>query len=245
MANATADGLSGKHILIVEDEKNIMEILLFNLKKQGAVCESAYDGERGLELALSGKYDIILLDLMLPKLNGFDVCRQIRESLSTPIVMVTAREDETDKVMGLELGADDYITKPFSIKELIARVKANIRRYSNEPVEVRKNDEIIRVGKLVIDNAKYEVTKNGVYVKLTKKEYELLSHFSKHIDYVFTREELLEQVWGYEGFYGDVRAVDVAISRLRVKIEDDPAAPLYIQNRRGKGYYMTLEHESV
>lgn len=234
----------GKRILVVEDEKNIVDILSFNLVKEGYETLEAYDGEAGLQLALEQNPDLILLDLMLPKMTGFDVCRAIRErNRSTPIIMLTAREEETDKVLGLELGADDYITKPFSMRELLARVKANIRR--NEMVEAGSagaaatpagGGERIEQGRIAIDTALMVAYKDEKTLELTQREYELLKFLASHPGKVFSREALMEHVWNYEGYVGDVRAVDVAVRRLREKVEDDPAQPMFIVTRRGMGY---------
>ncbi len=233
---------SKKKILVVEDERKSSQVIEINLMMAGYLCDVASDGEEGLRLALSGDYDLILLDLMLPKRDGFSVCREIRKTLSTPIIMVTAKEEEADKIMGLELGADDYVTKPFSIKVLLARIKANIRRYSGEVVErvapAESEEDKIVIRELVIDNKTYTVTKNGREIELSNKEYELLYFLASHADEVFEREELLVKVWGYEGFYGGIRTVDVTISRLRTKIEEVPAEPEYIITKRSKGYYI-------
>lgn len=233
---------SKKKILVVEDERKISQVIEINLMMAGYLCDVASDGEEGLRLALSGDYDLILLDLMLPKRDGFSVCWEIRKTLSTPIIMVTAKEEEADKIMGLELGADDYVTKPFSIKVLLARIKANIRRYSGEVVErvapAESDEDKIVIRELVIDNKNYTVTKNGREIELSNKEYELLYFLASHADEVFEREELLVKVWGYEGFYGGIRTVDVTISRLRTKIEEVPAEPEYIITKRSKGYYI-------
>ena len=233
---------SKKKILVVEDERKISQVIEINLMMAGYLCDVASDGEEGLRLALSGDYDLILLDLMLPKRDGLSVCREIRKTLSTPIIMVTAKEEEADKIMGLELGADDYVTKPFSIKVLLARIKANIRRYSGEVVErvapAESDEDKIVIRELVIDNKNYTVTKNGREIELSNKEYELLYFLASHADEVFEREELLVKVWGYEGFYGGIRTVDVTISRLRTKIEEVPAEPEYIITKRSKGYYI-------
>lgn len=233
---------SKKKILVVEDERKISQVIEINLMMAGYLCDVASDGEEGLRLALSGDYDLILLDLMLPKRDGFSVCREIRKTLSTSIIMVTAKEEEADKIMGLELGADDYVTKPFSIKVLLARIKANIRRYSGEVVErvapAESEEDKIVIRELVIDNKTYTVTKNGREIELSNKEYELLYFLASHADEVFEREELLVKVWGYEGFYGGIRTVDVTISRLRTKIEEVPAEPEYIITKRSKGYYI-------
>lgn len=230
-----------KRILIVEDEKNIVDILMFNLRRDGYETMEAYDGEAGLQLALEQDPDLILLDLMLPKMNGFDVCRSIREAgRTTPILMLTAREEETDKVLGLELGADDYITKPFSMRELMARVRANIRR--REMQEVVPNTAVagrISLGRIVLDPDLMVVFKDGKALDLTQREYELIKLMATAPGKVFSRETLMERIWNYEGYVGDVRAVDVAIRRLREKLEDDPADPRFLVTRRGLGYYLT------
>jgi len=230
-----------KRILIVEDDKHIAQVLGFNVMQAGYDYDIAFDGEDGLNKALTGSFDLILLDLMLPKIDGFEVCRRIRAKSAVPIIIVTAREEEIDKVLGLDIGADDYVTKPFSMKVLLARIKANIRRASNELVIKETpvvNTNVIVVRDLVIDSDKYQVTNHGLPVVLTKKEYELLVHLARNAGNVFTREALLEQVWGYEGFYGDVRTVDVTVSRLREKLERDTAKPEYLFTKRGLGYYI-------
>lgn len=230
----------GKTILIVEDEQNIVDILSFNLGREGYDTLEAYDGPTGLQLALEQNPDLILLDLMLPGMDGFDVCRKVRQSgASTPIIMLTAREEETDKVLGLELGADDYITKPFSMRELLARIKANIRRVSMAPaapVQEARSKDLIRLGRVTIDRAKATVSKDGQSLDLTQREYDLICFLASQPGKVFSREALMEHVWNYEGYVGDVRAVDVAVRRLREKIEDDPASPKFIVTKRGMGY---------
>ena len=217
----------GKTILIVEDEQNIVDILSFNLSREGYDTLEAYDGKTGLQLALEQNPDLILLDLMLPEMNGFDVCRKLREAgSSVPILMLTAREEETDKVLGLELGADDYITKPFAMRELMARVKANIRRVDMAPAQsappAGETEKRLELGRVSID--------------LAQREYELIRFLASQPGKVFSREALMEHVWNYEGYVGDVRAVDVAVRRLREKLEDDPAAPKFILTKRGMGY---------
>ena len=230
----------GKTILIVEDEKNIVDILSYNLTKEGYTALEAYDGEAGLQLALEQDPDLILLDLMLPKKNGFDVCREIRQAgRTTPILMLTAREEETDKVLGLELGADDYITKPFSMRELLARVKANIRRnemVAGSPAPAPSGSRM-ELGRISIDPDQMVVYKDGRALELTQREYELIKFLASQPGKVFSREALMEHVWNYEGYVGDVRAVDVAVRRLREKVEDDPASPQFVVTRRGLGYY--------
>ncbi len=231
----------GKTVLIVEDEQNIVDILSFNLSMEGYNTLEAYDGPTGLQLALEQDPDLILLDLMLPGMDGFDVCRKIRQAgSSVPILMLTAREEESDKVLGLELGADDYITKPFSVRELMARVKANIRRVSMAPTPAapqRESSDVQKLGRVTIDREKAAVTKDGVPLDLTQREFDLICYLASEPGKVFTREALMEHVWNYEGYVGDVRAVDVAVRRLREKIEDDPAAPTFVVTKRGMGYY--------
>ncbi len=229
-----------KKILIVEDEKPISDILKFNLKKEGYDIEVAYDGEEGIHKAFDCKPDLVLLDVMIPKYDGFEVCKRIREQFSIPIIMVTAREEEVDKILGLELGADDYITKPFSVRELMARVKANLRRTEMNHTTLENASEIIQSGNLSIDLTKYEVKKEEEIIDLTVREFELLKFLITQKEQVFSREQLLEQVWGYE-YYGDIRTVDVTVRRLREKIEDDSSSPKYIATKRGVGYYFKGE----
>jgi len=224
-----------KLILVVDDEAPIVEILKFNLTKSGYRVLAAYDGEEGYRLATSEKPDLILLDVMLPKMDGFEVCKKIREKHSTPIIMLTARDEEVDKVLGLELGADDYITKPFSVRELLARVKANIRRTAAD-MQPEGEGDIITFENLSINPARYEVSKDGNVIDLTLREFELLKFLALQPGKIFTREILLEKVWGYE-YFGDVRTVDVTVRRLREKVEDNPAAPNFIMTKRGVGYY--------
>ena len=227
----------GKTVLIVDDEKNIVEILSFNLKNEGYEIIPAYDGEAALAQYAATRPDLILLDVMLPLLDGFEVCRRIRKNdRITPIIMLTAREEETNKVLGLDLGADDYITKPFSIRELLARVKANIRR-TDAHSEEQSGDS---PDGLVIDKERYDVFINGHSADLTQREYELITFLAERPGKVFMREELLHEVWQYE-YFGDLRAVDVAVRRLREKIEEDPSQPRYIMTKRGVGYYYTVE----
>ncbi len=222
-------------ILVVDDEKPIVDILKLNLTKSGYKVVEAYDGEEAVEKAKSCDPDLILLDVMLPKMDGFGVCKKIRETSSTPIIMLTAREDEVDKVLGLELGADDYMTKPFSLRELLARVKANLRRTVIAVTDNSQSD-IMEFGAIKIIPEKYEVTKNGTVIELTFREFELLKFLAMQKGKIFSRESLLNKVWDYE-FYGDVRTVDVTVRRLREKIEDNPSEPQYIMTKRGVGYY--------
>ena len=225
-----------KTVLIVEDEKNIVDIVRFNLQREGYDTLEAYDGEAGLALARERKPDLILLDVMMPKMMGFDVCRTLRgEGDNVPVIILTAREEEEDKILGLEIGADDYITKPFSMRELMARVKANIRRTAM--VSSSAESSMSAGGALTINTENFQVYKSGRPIELTQREYELLTFLASHPDKVFSRVVLMEQVWNY-GYVGDdVRTVDVTVRRLREKIEDDPASPRYILTRRGVGYY--------
>jgi len=224
-------------VLIIEDEQAIVDILKFNFLKEGYIVLEALDGQTGLELALSENPDLILLDVMLPKMDGFEVCKKIREKSSVPIIMLTAREEEVDKVLGLELGADDYMTKPFSVRELSARVKANLRRTSIDREKIgQEAGNTISSGDLTINVERYEVSKHSKVIDITLREFELLKFLAMQPDKIFSRESLLENVWGYE-YYGDVRTVDVTVRRLREKIEDDPSMPRYIITKRGVGYY--------
>lgn len=226
-----------KKILVVEDEKAIADILDFNLKKEGYTVVCAYDGDDGLRLALEEKPDLILLDVMLPGIDGFEVCKGVRRVSNVPIIMLTAREEEVDKILGLELGADDYITKPFSMRELMARIKANVRR-SLAPVaetEPQSDEDRLVFGNIVINLKSLDVAKNGVKLELTPREFDLIKFLATQPNSVFSREALMENVWKYD-YYGDLRTVDVTVRRLREKIEDDPANPVRIVTRRGAGY---------
>ncbi|SFA42591.1 two-component system, OmpR family, response regulator VicR [Parageobacillus thermantarcticus] len=227
-----------KRILVVDDEKPIADILQFNLQKEGYEVICAYDGEEALQKVEEVMPDLILLDIMLPQKDGMEVCREVRKKYDMPIIMLTAKDSEIDKVLGLELGADDYVTKPFSTRELLARVRANLRRHSQTVAQEEANDtnEII-IGSLVIRPDAYIVSKRGETIELTHREFELLHYLAKHIGQVMTREHLLQTVWGYD-YYGDVRTVDVTVRRLREKIEDNPSHPSWIVTRRGVGYYL-------
>jgi two-component system, OmpR family, response regulator VicR len=228
-----------KTILVVDDEKPIADILQFNLIKEGYKVVCAYDGEEALEKVEEVQPDLMLLDIMLPKRDGMEVCREVRKKYDIPIIMLTAKDSEIDKVLGLELGADDYVTKPFSTRELIARVKANMRRHqtvAQPEEEVEENNDIV-VGSLTIQPDAYLVLKRDETIELTHREFELLHYLARHIGQVMTREHLLQTVWGYD-YFGDVRTVDVTIRRLREKIEDNPSHPAWIVTRRGVGYYL-------
>lgn len=232
-----------KRILIVEDDGAIAAIERDYLMLSDFQVDIAATGPEGLAMGRSGGDDLILLDLMLPGLDGFALCSTLRETLDIPILMVTARQEDIDKIKGLGLGADDYITKPFSIRELMARVKANIRRAAMAPQTPAPalEGETLRFGRLVIQKGEATATKDGADLELTPREFELLAYLASHAGRVFSRQELMERVWNYEGYVGDVRAVDVAIRRLREKVEDDPAQPKYIITRRGAGYYFQQE----
>ncbi|QQY79740.1 two-component system response regulator VicR [Keratinibaculum paraultunense] len=227
--------MDNKKILVVDDEKSIADIIKFNLEKEGYEVDLAYDGEEALKKVYEVLPDLVLLDIMLPKKDGFQVLKEIRKEFKIPVLMLTAKEEEVDKVLGLELGADDYITKPFSMRELIARVKANLRRVEFSNGELCDED-ILVAGDLIIDLNKYEVKKRGQVIDLTLREFELLKFLAANADQVFTREQLLEEVWGYE-YYGDIRTVDVTVRRLREKIEDEDGEFKYIITKRGVGYY--------
>ena len=226
-----------KKVLVVDDERPIVEILKINLQKEGYVVFEAYDGEEAVNRALTVEPDLILLDVMLPKIDGFSVCKKIREKSSVPILMLTAREEELDKVLGLELGADDYITKPFSIRELMARVKANMRRNESSFIDKKeKAEEELKIGDFLFDFNRYELYKNGTLIDLTIREFDLIRFLASQPCKVFSRQNLLESVWDYE-YYGDVRTVDVTVRRLREKVENDPSEPKVIMTKRGVGYY--------
>ncbi|VDG20931.1 response regulator YycF [Lactiplantibacillus mudanjiangensis] len=228
-----------KKILVVDDEKPISDIMKFNLTKEGYEVHVAADGEEALQKVDEVHPDLILLDLMLPKMDGLEVARQVRKNYDMPIIMVTAKDSELDKVLGLELGADDYVTKPFSNRELVARVKANLRRQgapAAQAVEEETNSDI-EIGDLVIHPDAYMVSKRGDNIELTHREFELLHYLAQHIGQVMTREHLLQTVWGYD-YFGDVRTVDVTVRRLREKVEDNPSHPQWLVTRRGVGYYL-------
>lgn len=231
-----------KRVLVVDDEANIVDILRFNLQREGYEVLAAYDGKDGLEKARTQSPDLILLDVMLPEMDGFQVCEELRKTdRLTPIIMLTAREEERDRVMGLELGADDYVVKPFSVRELLARVRTNIRRQEvlNAPAP-EEEANLIRAGRITVDTGRQQVRKDGEAVDVSQREYELLRLLASSVGTVFSREQLMTQVWNYD-FFGDTRAVDVAVRRLREKLEDDPASPQLLCTRRGGGYYLSGE----
>jgi two-component system, OmpR family, response regulator VicR len=224
-------------ILIVDDEKTMVEIITYSLEKAGFDVIAAYDGEQALELAKSSSPDLMILDLMLPKIDGFEVCRRVYAELGIPIIMLTAKDEEIDKVLGLEMGADDYLTKPFSTRELVARVKAHIRR-EKRTVSREKSDEMV-LGPLRINFNRREVFRDDEKIELTPKEFELLDYLVKHRDIALKRETLLERVWGYD-FYGDAKIVNVTVARLREKVEKDPSNPEFITTVRSIGYMFQL-----
>lgn len=236
-----------KTILVVDDEQPIIDILVYNLKKEGYNVIEANDGVTAVDVALEQKPDLILLDIMLPRLDGLSVCKRIKNSLNVPILMLTAKDGEIDKILGLELGADDYITKPFSVRELVARVKANLRKVEAvanykvmaeaEAEAGKKKENKIIVGDLELDLDKFEVKVRGDVIDLTLREFEVLKFLAGEPGQVVTRETLLEKVWGYE-YYGDIRTVDVTVRRIREKIEKDTSTPQILITKRGVGYYI-------
>ncbi len=242
-----------KTILVVDDEKMIINLLKHNLEKEGYNVLEAYDGLEAIDVAASKKPDLILLDIMLPKLDGLSVCKRIKNMMNVPILMVSAKDEELDKIVGLELGADDYITKPFSVRELLARIKANLRKIDaslnsersakgeedkkeEKPAEIRRVNTV-KVGALTLDLDRFEVMVNGKVVDLTLREFEVLKFLAAEPGQVVTREALLEKVWGYE-YYGDIRTVDVTVRRIREKIEKDTSNPKILITKRGVGYYI-------
>jgi two-component system, OmpR family, response regulator RegX3 len=222
-----------KKILIIEDERAMAEAVRFNLEKEGYEVEIALDGESGWKMYESGSYDLIVLDLMLPGMDGMEICREVRRVGSTPIVMLTAKDSDVDKILGLEMGADDYVTKPFNMRELLARIKAVLRRVAAE--EEKPQRKRLEAGDIVIDEERHEVTVGGKVVEMPLMEYRLLEIFMKNPGKALPREYLISQAWGGD-FYGQTKTLDVHIRRLREKVEDDPAAPVHIITVRGVGY---------
>lgn len=227
--------MDNQKIVIVEDDRAISDIIKYNVEKEGYIAFAAYDGEEGLALIEKVEPDLILLDIMMPKMDGLEVCRNVRKTKNTPIIMLTARAEEVDKVVGLEMGADDYVTKPFGVRELMARIRANLRRVENT-LAVEEDENVISEGDLRIDIGRFEVQKRGEVIELTHLEFGLLKFLSAQKGQVFSRETLLSKVWGYE-YYGDIRTIDVTVRRLREKVEDDPSKAEYILTKRGVGYY--------
>ncbi len=235
-----------KTILVVDDEKMIRNLLNINLTKEGYNVIEATDGLEAVEMATEKKPDLILLDIMIPKLDGLSVCKRIKNIMNVPILMVTAKDGEVDKILGLELGADDYVTKPFSIRELIARIKANLRKAEVSVIsrnanasENTKKENIIKVGLLELNLDRFEVSVGGKIVDLTLREFEVLKFLAMEPGQVFSREVLLEKVWGYE-YYGDIRTVDVTVRRIREKIEKDTSNPKILMTKRSVGYYIAV-----
>ena len=230
--------IMARKVLVVDDEKLIVKGIRFSLEQDGMEVDCAYDGQEALDLATANHYDMILLDVMLPKLDGFEVCQSIREFSNVPIVMLTAKGDDMDKILGLEYGADDYITKPFNILEVKARIKAIMRRASaGQPINEHKADEnVVQNGDLVLDKSNRRLTISGVEYNLTSKEFELLLLLVTNPKKVFSREDLLHRIWG-EDYPGDERTVDVHVRRLREKIEPNPKEPKYVHTKWGVGYY--------
>ena len=239
-----------KTILIVDDEQPIVDILMYNLERDGYEFLQANDGEEAIRLAFEKKPDLILLDVMLPKVDGLTVCKKIKNSFNIPIIMISAKSEEIDKIVGLEIGADDYITKPFSVREVAARVKANLRKAeSNNQIAKSENTSIsekrentIVIGDLYINLDKFEVRVRNKPIELTLREFEVLRYLANQPGQVVTREALLEKVWGYE-YYGDIRTVDVTIRRIREKIEIDTSSPKILITKRGVGYYLSSKEK--
>jgi DNA-binding response OmpR family regulator len=227
--------MNGNKILVVEDDPNLLETLRYNLRQEHYEVVTASDGEQAIEVTRKERPELIVLDIMLPKISGFEVCRILRKEMTVPILMLTAKADETDKVVGLEIGADDYMTKPFSIREFLARVRAMLRRTKMAAVPPETEPVPLKIGDLVIDIARHRASLSGAALALSPKEFDLLAFLAKNEGLVFSREQLLEKVWGYD-FAGDTRTVDVHIRWLRQKIEADPARPKYLLTVRGTGY---------
>jgi two-component system OmpR family response regulator len=229
--------MSDIKVLIVEDDPNLLATLKYNLQKDGYDAATAIDGAEALEAARKEKPDLIILDIMLPVLNGFEVCRILRKEMTVPILMLTAKTDEMDKIVGLEIGADDYMTKPFSMRELLARIRAMLRRTRMTVSEAADDKAVLRIKELEIDPARHRATLGETVLDLTPKEFDLLAFLARNRGFVFNREQLLEKVWGYD-YAGDTRTVDVHIRWLRQKIETNPRKPEYLMTVRGTGYKM-------
>jgi two-component system OmpR family response regulator len=229
----------GSKVLVVEDDRTLLDVLRYNLAKEGYDVVTAADGAAGLETARNDKPDLVILDVMLPKMDGFEVCRMLRKEMTVPILMLTAKTEETDRVVGLEVGADDYVTKPFGMRELMARVRAMLRRAEMMKKEAMSGGQAptpcLKAGDFEIDAARHKVSRGGVVVDLSRMEFALLEFLARNQGHVFSRDHLLEKVWGYD-FAGDTRTVDVHVSWLRRKIETDPAHPKHLVTVRGVGY---------
>jgi len=222
-------------VLVVEDDPNLLEALKYNLQKESYDVVITIDGEQAIAIARREKPDLVILDVMLPKMNGFEVCSILRKEMTAPILILTARADETDKIVGLEIGADDYMTKPFSMRELLARVRAMLRRSKMTEAPPIVETSSIKIGKLEVDIARHRVSLSGAALELTPKEFDLLAFLARHRGMVFSREQLLEKIWGYD-YAGDTRTVDVHVRWLRQKIEADPGHPVHLLTVRGTGY---------
>ena len=229
-------------ILVVDDEKLLVKGIKFNLENAGYEVDAAYDGEAAVELARTGRYDLIILDLMMPKLDGLNACMQIREFSNVPVIMLTAKSEDTDKLLGFEYGADDYVTKPFNVLELKARVRALLRR-SGAGEGAKASSKLVR-GHITIDSERRSAEANSRQVELTVKEFDLIELLMRNPGKVFSRENLLDTVWGYD-YQGDIRTVDVHIRRLREKLERNPAEPEYIITKWGVGYYFADDRNSA
>jgi DNA-binding response OmpR family regulator len=227
--------MSDKKILIIEDDRNLLDTLVYNIKKEGYDVVTSINGEEAVESARKENPDLIILDIMLPKLNGLEVCRILRKEMTVPILMLTARNEEVDKIIGLEVGADDYMTKPFSMRELIARIRAMLRRAGMTVAQPDSVEKTIKIGTLEVDTERHRITVSGKELELSPKEYDLLVFLAVNKGFVFTREQLLEKVWGYD-FAGDTRTIDVHIRWLRQKIESNPSKPETLITVRGAGY---------
>jgi two-component system OmpR family response regulator len=227
--------MTDSKLLVVEDDSNLLETLKYNLRKEGYDVVTASDGEQAIEVARREKPNLLILDIMLPKINGFEVCRILRKEMTVPILMLTAKADETDKIVGLEIGADDYMTKPFSMRELLARVRAMLRRTKMAEMPPAGEPSSLKIGTLEVDISRHRASLAGTVLELSPKEFDLLAFLAKNRGLVFSREQLLEKVWGYD-YAGGTRTVDVHIRWLRQKIEVDPAQPKYLVTVRGTGY---------
>jgi len=228
-------GMAATRILVVEDDQNLLNVLTYNLKQEGYQVMTATDGSQALDIARAGKPDLVILDVMLPKMSGFEVCRILRKEATVPILMLTAKAEEIDKIVGLEIGADDYMTKPFSLRELLARIRAMLRRAEMAVQKSPSTNVIHKINDLEIDTGRRQVTLRGKTLELAPKEFDLLAFLAENKGLVFSRSQLLEEVWGYD-YVGDTRTVDVHVRWLRQKIEADSGNPKYLITVRGAGY---------